>query len=54
MFRGSICLCPDVLWGVFDHRPSSMSQMAVWGVVVCGVCFGDEKGFHVGINIKLP
>ncbi len=20
----------------------------------CGVCFGDEKGFHVGFNIKLP
>ena len=19
----------------------------------CGVCFGDEKGFHVGFNIKL-
>ena len=19
MFMGSICLCPDVLWGVFDH-----------------------------------
>ena len=21
---------------------------------VCGVYFGDEKGFHVGFNIKLP
>ncbi len=20
----------------------------------CSVCFGNEKGFHVGFNIKLP
>ncbi len=50
MFKGSICLRPDVLWGVFDHR-----QCHKCGCLggVCGVCFGDEKGFKVGFNSKL-
>jgi len=49
MFRGSICLRPDVLWGVLDHRRHT--QVCLGGVG--GVCFGDEKGFHVGFNIQL-
>jgi len=25
-----------------------------WLFGACGVCFGDEKGFNVGFNSKLP
>ena len=46
---GSICLRPDVLWGVFNHR-----RCHKWLFGACGVCFGDEKGFNVGFNSKLP
>ena len=49
MFRGSICLRPDVIFDVFDHCRCHKWQLGG----VCGVCFGDEKGFHVGFNIKL-
>jgi hypothetical protein len=50
MFRGSICLHPDVIFDVFDH--CRCHKWLLGGV--CGVCFGDEKGFHVGFNIELP
>ena len=50
MFTGSICLRPDVIFDVFDLRRCHK----LWLGVCCGVCFCDEKGFHVGFNIKLP
>jgi hypothetical protein len=50
MFRGSICLRPDVLWGVLTIV--NVTNGCLGGG--CGMCFGDEKGFNVGFNIKLP
>ena len=49
------------LWGQFACTP--MYYVMFWTIVDvtngclgggCSVCFGDEKGFHVGFNIKLP
>ena len=49
------------LGGQFDCAP--MYYAMFWTIVVvtkgcleggCGVCFGNEKGFNVGFNIKLP
>jgi hypothetical protein len=50
MFRGSICLRPDVLFDVFDH--CQCHEWLLGGV--CEVCFSDEKGFHIEFNIELP
>ncbi len=49
MFRGSICLRPDVIFDDFDH--CRCHKWLLGGV--CGVCFGDEKGFNGGSDIKL-
>jgi hypothetical protein len=50
MFRGLICLCPNVLCNVLDHR--HVTKGCLGGG--CGVCFGHEKGYDVGFLIKLP
>ncbi len=41
---------PDVIFDVFDH--CRCHKWLLGGV--CGVCFGNEKGFNVGFNIELP
>ena len=38
-------------YGVFSTIVNT-TQVCLGGG--CGVCFGDEKGFHVGFNIQLP
>jgi hypothetical protein len=57
---GSICpdrclggqfACAPICYGVFSTIVDVTNGCLGGG---CGVCFGDEKGFHVGINIKLP
>ena len=43
--------CAPKCYGVFSTIVDVTNGCLGGG---CGVCFGDEKGFHVGINIKLP
>ncbi len=43
--------CAPMCYGVFSTIVDVTNGCLGGG---CGVCFGDEKGFHVGINIKLP
>jgi hypothetical protein len=50
MFRVSICLRPDVFWGVFGHR--RCHKWWLW--VLIRRRERVEKEFHVGFNINLP
>ena len=43
--------CAPMYYGVFSTIVDT-TQVCLGGG--CGVCFGDEKGFHVGFNIQLP
>ena len=42
--------CALMCYGVFSTIVDVTNGCLGGG---CGVCFGDEKGFNVGINIKL-
>jgi hypothetical protein len=43
--------CAPMCYGVFSTIINVTNGCLGGG---CGVCFGDEKGFQVAINIKLP
>ena len=43
--------CAPMYYGVFSTI-FNVTNGCLGGV--CGVCFGDEKGFNVGFNSKLP
>ena len=43
--------CAPMYYGVFSTIVDT-TQVCLGGG--CGVCFGDEKGFHIGFNIKIP
>ncbi len=43
-----------LLWSYGQFEKMTFFPLDPLGGGVYGVCFGDEKGFHVGFNIKLP
>ena len=48
---GQFACAPMYVWEVFDHR-RCVTNNDCWGVFVA--CFGDEKGFNIGFNSKVP
>ncbi len=50
-YLGGQFACAPMCYGVFSTNVDVTNGCFGGG---CGVCFGDEKGIYVGINIKLP